>query len=255
MTGRPVGRVTRGTTHPNRLRRFDCWILHLAGPAISATAGPLAVDLGYGSNPRTLLDFDAALRGVHPGIHTVGVEIDRTRVQRAREAGMAAVHGGFEIPVEGRPIVVRAANVLRQYEASEVPVASAQICERLAPVGWLVEGTCDESGRLACFLSVDSTGTARWCTISVRLGNLMRPSRVAARLPKALIHRNVPGEPIHALLADLDDLWERAPRWGARERWLAVTSSLSDRGWTVRDDARRWPLGELTVSAEELGPW
>ena len=34
-----------------------------------------------------------------------------------------------------------------------------------------------------------------------------KPSDVAERLPKALIHRNVPGEGVHALLAEADRAW------------------------------------------------
>src|SRR4051794_32960577 len=42
----PQGRITRGTTGVNRLRRVDRWIAAL--PVLRATADPLVVDLGYG---------------------------------------------------------------------------------------------------------------------------------------------------------------------------------------------------------------
>jgi trehalose 6-phosphate synthase len=45
-----------------------------------------------------------------------------------------------------------------------------------------------------------------------RLADLSRPSDIAERLPKVLIHRNVPGEPVHAYLAALDDAWARQAR-------------------------------------------
>ena len=47
-------------------------------------------------------------------------------------------------------------------------------------------------------------------TISLRLAGLETPGVVAERLPKALIHRNVPGERVHDLLGALDAAWQRA---------------------------------------------
>jgi hypothetical protein len=82
----------------------------------------------------------------------------------------------------------------------------------------------------------------------VRLAGLQHPSQVAARLPKALIHDNVPGRRVHALLTDMDRAWEAAPRFGARQRWIAMAQDLRER-WQVRDGPTRWRLGELTV------PW
>ena len=59
----------------------------------------------------------------------------------------------------------------------------------------------------------------------MRLRGLDRPSDVAERLPKALIHRNVPGEPVHAFLGALDDAWDREAAlagFGVRQRFLAT---------------------------------
>ena len=50
----------------------------------------------------------------------------------------------------------------------------------------------------------------RTVTFATRLGSLERPSDLAERLPKALIHRNVPGEPVHAFLRDFDRAWAAA---------------------------------------------
>ena len=46
---RLVGRATRGTTSPNRLRRVDNWVACLLGPGLSDA--PLVVDLGFGAVP------------------------------------------------------------------------------------------------------------------------------------------------------------------------------------------------------------
>lgn len=242
---RPVGQVTRGTTGANRLRRFDRWIAHLCARELRH-GEPLLVDLGFGANPTTTMEWQRSLRQVNPRVRVVGVEIDRERVVTACEV-IEAVHGGFEIPTVDQPVVIRAANVLRQYDRSQVDRAWATMQARLAPGGWLIDGTCDEQGRLTCMLSLD-TLTPRWLTLSVRLSGLDRPSQVAARLPKALIHDNSPGRPMHALLTDLDRAWDRAGRWGARQRWIEMASAVRQR-WDVRDGPSRWRLGELTVPA------
>lgn len=244
---RPVGQVTRGTTGTNRLRRFDRWIDHLCGSSLRAAASPLAVDLGFGAHPATTVEWRRALIRQNPAIHVVGVEIDRQRVAAARTT-IEAVHGGFEIPTDGRPLVIRAANVLRQYPGEQVQPAWALMASRLQAGGWLIDGTCDERGRLTAMASIDETGSPRWLTLSCRLAGLDRPSELAARLPKALIHDNTPGHWVHDLLTGMDRAWERAPRWGARQRWMAMAGELRADGWTVRDGPSRWRLGEFTVA-------
>ena len=54
--------------------------------------------------------------------------------------------------------MVRAFNVLRQYDESEVADAWATVRERLAPDGLLVDGTCDELGRRSAWVAVDRVG-------------------------------------------------------------------------------------------------
>ena len=74
--------------------------------------------------------------------------------------------------------------------------AWATTVARLAPDGLLVDGTCDELGRLATWVAVTADGPVS-LSLSWRLRGLERPGVVAERLPKALIHRNVPGEGVH----------------------------------------------------------
>ncbi len=242
---RPIGQITRGTTGSNRLRRFDRWIAHLCSRELRR-GSPLAVDLGFGSTPTTTVEWQRSLHRLNPRVRVVGVEIDPNRVAAAKPV-IEAICGGFEIPTESAPLVIRAANVLRQYDVSEVAGTWATMQSRLASGGWLIDGTCDEQGRLAAMLSIDASGP-QWFTISVRLAGLERPSQVAARLPKALIHNNAPGRAVHALMTDLDRGWERAARWGARQRWMEMTAALRER-WDVRDGPARWRLGEVTVPA------
>ncbi|HWM33595.1 MAG TPA: methyltransferase domain-containing protein [Pseudolysinimonas sp.] len=254
---KPVGRITRGTTGTNRLRRMDRWIA--AHPAFRGTPEPVVVDLGYGGSAATTLELRDRLARVRPGVRVVGVEIDPERVRIAAGAardGVRFVLGGFEIPVEGSPDVIRAANVLRQYDEGEVADAWATMCARLRPGGLLVEGTCNEVGRVASWVGLDPSGPQTF-TIALRLAGLEQPSVVAERLPKALIHRNVPGERIHALLERLDREWAVAAPlavYGPTQRWIATVTALRDAGWPVRDGRTRWRLGELTLDWEAVAP-
>lgn len=262
MHSRPVGTVTRGTTHPNRLRRQDRW---LAGPQAQrlrrAGEPPVVVDLGYGASPVTALELFTRLRTVRRDVEVVGVEIEPSRVALGKpleREGLTFRRGGFEIPLEPgrRATVVRAANVLRQYDETDVPGAWARICERLTPDGLLLDGTCDELGRLSTWAAVTPDGPQS-LTLSFRLGGLNDPVDVAPRLIKALIHRNVPGEPVHAWLDALSRAWAvNAPLagYGARQRFIATARAVRAQGWPLLDDVRRWRLGEITVAWDAVAP-
>jgi hypothetical protein len=122
---------------------------------------------------------------------------------------------------------------------------------RLADHGVLVEGTCDELGRLGAWVLLDAQGP-RSLTLACKVDTLARPSDLAERLPKALIHRNVPGEAIHALLTDLDAAWDTAAplsTFGRRQRWSAACRALD---WPV--DVSRARYGELTVAWDAIAP-
>ena len=254
---RPVGTITRGTTRPNRLRRVDRWIAHSAARALRAAPDPLVVDLGYGAAAWTPRDLRDHLRAVRADVEVVGVEIDPARVAAASpysDATLSFRRGGFEVPLDGRrAVVIRAFNVLRQYDESEVAAAWRAMTARLAPGGLLVEGTCDELGRHAWWVALEAgAATPRSLTLSTRLAGLDRPSDLAERLPKALIHRNVEGERVHDLLTRLDRCWAASSphaAFGVRQRWLASVSALRGSGVEVLDGPSRWRLGEVTV------PW
>ncbi|WP_461081849.1 class I SAM-dependent methyltransferase [Streptomyces deserti] len=261
---RPVGTVTRGTTNPNRLRRMDRWIAATHGAELRRSAEPVAVDLGYGAAPWTAVELLGRLRTVAPRARVVGIEIEPARVAAARpyeREGLVFRHGGFEIPIPQRPLLIRAANVLRQYEEGEVAAVWQGLCARLAPAtansrgGLLVEGTCDEIGRRHVWVALGPQGP-RTVTFATRLGSLERPSDLAERLPKALIHRNVPGEPVHAFLRDFDRAWAAAApyaSYGARQRWIRAVRDLTA-DWPVTDGPVRWRQGEVTVKWEALAP-
>ncbi|ALJ19630.1 hypothetical protein [Microbacterium sp. No. 7] len=270
-TGAPVGRITRGTTGTNRLRRVDRWIAR--HPVLRRAADPLVVDLGYGASGVTVLELERRLRRTRPDVEVQGLEIDPDRVARARQqlavvraggtafapdARVSYARGGFEVPLPGgrRPAIVRAFNVLRQYDEGDVADAWARMCARLQPDGILVEGTCDEIGRVATWIEVGADAVPRTLTISLRLTGLDSPAVAAQRLPKALIHRNVPGEPVHALLAGLEAEWTRAvstTAFGPVHRWRTALEAMAVSGWPVRSRSR-WRLGELTVPWAAVAP-
>ncbi|GAB1694660.1 class I SAM-dependent methyltransferase [Krasilnikovia sp. M28-CT-15] len=247
---KPVGAVTRGTTNPNRLRRVDAFLAYRCGPLLMDAVDPLVVDLGYGATPVTAIELRARLAAtVRPDVRVVGLEIDPDRVAAAQPVadppGLEFRRGGFEL-AGLRPVVVRAFNVLRQYAEDEVAAAWRTMT---AAGAFLVEGTCDELGRIATWACVDATGP-RSLTFSARLAALDHPATFAERLPKALIHRNVPGEPVHELLQAVGRAWDAsATPFGARQRWLATVARLRDDGVPVLDGPARWRLGELSV------PW
>lgn len=257
---RPVGSITRGTTNPNRLRRVDRW---LAGPQahrLKAAADPLVVDLGYGSAPVTTLELFDRLRAVRSDVEVIGIEIEPERVRAGmelRRPGLSFREGGFEIPIQGRtPVFIRAFNVLRQYDESQYADAWRLVCSRLAPAGLLVDGTCDEIGRRSTWVAVDKSGPVS-LSLSLRFGSFRMPSDVAERLPKVLIHRNVPGERIHEFLSALDRAWLEAAAVGAfgnRQRWLLMCRSVGAAGWPLLDGPKRWRLGELTVAWSAVAP-
>ncbi|MBM7087061.1 class I SAM-dependent methyltransferase [Streptomyces sp. S12] len=261
-----MGTVTRGTTNPNRLRRMDRWIAATHGAELRRADEPVAVDLGYGAAPWTAVELLHRLRGVAPRTRVTGIEIEPARVAAARtyaREGLDFRHGGFELPVPGTPVLVRAANVLRQYDEAQVAEVWRRLCGRLAPAdpatgsrgGLLVEGTCDEIGRRHVWVALGPEGP-RTVTFATRLGSLAQPSDLAERLPKALIHRNVPGEPVHAFLRDFDRAWAAAApyaSYGARQRWIRAVRDLTA-DWPVTDGPVRWRQGEVTVRWEALAP-
>lgn len=266
-----IGQATCGTTNTNRLRRVDRWIAR--HPVLRRCADPLVIDLGYGASGVTALELEARLRPARRDVEVLGLEIDPDRVARARsqlvdvragrtpfapDARVGFARGGFEVPVPGgrRPAIIRAFNVLRQYDESDVADAWSRMASRLAPDGMLVEGTCDEIGRVSTWVEVGPDAAPRSLTISLRLAGLDSPAIAAERLPKALIHRNVAGERVHALLSSLDDEWQRAApasAFGPVQRWRAALGAMSERGLDLGDRAR-WRLGEFTVPWSAVAP-
>lgn len=222
---------------------------------------PLVVDLGYGATPHTTLELAERLSSVKPSVRVVGIEIDPERVSAAQPSSTDRVsfrRGGFEVPLPDnqRADVIRAFNVLRQYDESEVIDAWEMLRSRLSPGGIIIDGTCDEIGRVATWVSLGKDGPETF-TIALRLVGLDSPSIGAERLVKALIHRNVPGENIHRFLVELDRQWAVAAPlsvYSPSQRWIATVTALKNSGWPIRDTASAWRQGEITVDWAAVAP-
>jgi hypothetical protein len=258
---KPVGAITRGTTNPNRLRRVDRYISSL--PQIQAEAA-LVVDLGFGATPTTTIEMLQRLALANPKVTVVGIEIDRERVERGipfQTKNLLFGLGGFEIPLP-KPLlprelsVIRAMNVLRQYDESEVQAAWTLMQSRLEHDGVIVEGTSDELGRVASWVTLTKLKPVTF-TIALKLNEVDMPSKVAERLPKVLIHHNVEGEPIHKLLQELDVAWLKnsgLSTFSPAQRWIATCRQMKAAGWPVSSNQKRWSLGELSIDYAAVAP-
>ncbi len=213
------------------------------------------VDLGYGATPTTTLESLTRLRAVNPTLPVLGVEIDPERVAAAQPyvvPGLDFRVGGFNLPLgkwpDGQPEhvrVVRAFNVLRQYEPDAVALAYGRLAESVLAGGLLVEGTSDPLGQLWVAHVLRRTTAApsspdawkREVTVfSTNFRQGFEPGAFQAVLPKDLIHRVVPGEQIHSFFA----AWRRASAmsaaqgaWGVRARFVAAAHELAHVGYRV----------------------
>ena len=229
----------------------------LVRSALQSAGEAITVDLGYGRLPVTTLELAGRLRTIRPDVRVIGLEIDPDRVTAARESTDDRVEfalGGFEL-AGLRPVLVRAFNVLRQYPQEAVADAWHTMQSHLAPEGLIVDGTCDELGRRCCWVLLDAGGPVS-LTMACDPRHIERPSDLAERLPKVLIHQNVPGQRIHALLAAADRAWDSAAAasvFGPRARWHSMLAALRAAGVPVEAQRRNQRDAVLTVPWESVG--
>lgn len=239
--------------------------MHAVAAALRrADTPPVAVDLGFGAAPTTTLELASRLARVRPDVQVLGIEVDTERVRLAASYAtddVRFVTGGFDVAAAlaggQRATVIRAFNVLRQYDVDDVAPAWRRMATALTPDGILIEGTCDEIGRRAVWIALGADGRPRSLTFAVRFGAIERPSDLAERLPKSLIHRNHGGEPVHVFLRGWDRAWDHASpagTFGVRQRWVDAARRLREAGVPVLDGPSRWRLGELTVGWAAIGP-
>lgn len=264
----PNGHPTRGKTARNRLRRIDLYLTLMERDLIRRDDGAFQnawyVDLGYGATPFTTLESAERLRRVNPGLPVLGVEIDPERVANAQPyaaANMAFREGGFTLPLKTRAgsresvRLIRAMNVLRQYEQQEVRDAYRQLGNCLLPGGLLVEGTSNPSGRVwvANLLRRDQRDP-QLVLEGILFGTNFRdgfdPAMFQPVLPKLFIHRMVAGELMYAFF----DAWKAARRettamkvFGPRQWFSAAARKLKEQGVPVDTHPKLLSLGLLRL--------
>lgn len=258
---KPEGTITRGKTAPNRLRRVDNFLLNYDPALLRRTDGPFAkalfVDLGYGAEPITTLESAHRLRQLNPGLPVLGVEIDAERVAAAQPYADDCTffrRGGFNLPLRTQPDgfpetvrLIRAFNVLRQYDKADVADAYARLAEYVLPGGLMIEGTSGPFGRIwTANVLRKVEDTEGWHTEALVLSTNFRtgfdPAEFQTRLPKNLIHRVVPGEPIYNFF----QAWKQAALetqaikvWGLRQWFVAAAENLAARGYRINLH-RKW---------------
>src|ERR1043165_835071 len=171
VSKKPEGQPTRGKTASNRLRRVDNFIL-LYEPSLltrmdDSFVNSLFVDLGYGFDPRTTLESAERFRRLNPDLPILGVEIDKERVEAALPYADEKTFfrlGGFNLPLkEGEHVrLIRAFNVLRQYEEKAFAPAYERLAHYVLPGGLMIEGNSTPFGSIWCANVVRITDDRRW---------------------------------------------------------------------------------------------
>ncbi|MBQ6509301.1 MAG: hypothetical protein IJI07_07495 [Flexilinea sp.] len=248
---RPQGQMTRGKTARNRLRRSDIFMLLTEGPLIRMQDEPgkpsFYVDLGYGFEPFTTLETAERLRVQNPHLPVLGVEIDPERVKTAEPYADDQTFfrlGGFNLPLHpGEQVrLIRAFNVLRQYEESEWAAPIEQLGQQLIPGGMLLEGTSNPFGSVWTANIIRRSQTPPYPVLhegylfSTNFHMGFEPDLFQPVLTKNCIHRMVPGEQIYEFM----ERWKTACRnqapmrtYGLRALFCAAAGELRDTGYAI----------------------
>ena len=262
VSKKPIGLPTRGKTASNRLRRVDNFILLYEPSLLTRTDGlfqrSMFIDLGYGFDARTTLESAERFRRINPSLPILGVEIDKERVDAALPYADALTHfrvGGFNLPLQPNESVrlIRAFNVLRQYEEKDFIPAYERLAEYVLPGGLMIEGTSNPFGSVWVANlarkppeSDSSLSGSLWkfealvFSTSFRMG--FDITDFQAVLPKNYIHHVVQGEPIY----DFFEAWKRsaaetasAKVFGLKQWFAASTESLAAKGYKI-DLHKKW---------------
>jgi SAM-dependent methyltransferase len=261
-----LSQPTRGKTAPNRLRRVDLFCL-LSLEASLRTRDALYVDLGFGAEPATTVETFARLRRVNPTLRVVGVEIDPARVAAAgphAQPGLEFRLGGFDLPLARGEVarMIRAFNVLRQYDEGQVPAALSTLGRSLAEGGVLLEGTSDPSGRLTAFHVLVRRAQRlehRWLVLSTNFRQAFDPLDWRPVLPKSLIHHAGPSDGMGDFFAAYQRAFQMARTAGVLGwRTLLVASARrlrEDGGYPVVLQQRLLRRGFLVLGCPPGAPW
>jgi hypothetical protein len=260
---KPQGQITRGKTASNRLRRVDNFVLLYEPTLLTRTEGGFAsslfVDLGYGFDARTTLESAARFRRVNPSLPILGVEIDKERVEAALPFADDKTFfrlGGFNLPLkEGERVrLIRAFNVLRQYEEKDFAPAYERLAQYVLPGGLMIEGTSNPFGSIWVANLARKAG-AGWkfealvFSTNFRLGFDVEEFQTI--LPKNYIHHMVKGERIFEFFS----AWKRAAAesvhartFGLRQWFVAAAEALAVKGYDINLQRKFLPKGFMIWS-------
>lgn len=182
---------------------------------------------------------------MNPGLRILGVEIDRERVEAALPHADEKTFfrlGGFNLPLQqGKTVrLIRAFNVLRQYEEEDFAPAYERLAQYVLPGGLMIEGTSNPFGSVWCVNLARRLGNGVWAmdalvfSTNFRLGFDVEEFQTI--LPKNLIHHVVRGEPIY----DFFEAWKLSAAetsavktYGARQWFISAAERLAERGYQV----------------------
>lgn len=250
-----MGLPTRGKTASNRLRRVDNFIL-LYEPALltrtdNSFGDSMFVDLGYGFEARTTLESARRFRRVNPDLKILGVEIDKERVENALPFADDKTFfrlGGFNLPLKKGEYVrlIRAFNVLRQYEEKDFSPAYETLAPYVLTGGLMIEGTSNPFGSIWVANVARKRATGDWrleaLVFSTNFHSGFDVEEFQTVLPKNFIHHVVKGEQIF----DFFQAWKLSAAetaamktYGARQWFVAAAERLAERGYAIASQ-RKW---------------
>jgi hypothetical protein len=191
------------------------------------------------------------------------VEIDKERVEAALPYADEKTFfrlGGFNLPLkEGEHVrLIRAFNVLRQYEEKDFAPAYERLAQYILSGGLMIEGTSDPFGSIWVANVVRKTnqenvtrleghrGDAggmtypKWNFEALVFSTNFRPGfdveEFQTVLPKNFIHHMVKGEPIYEFF----EAWKASAAetsamktFGARQWFLHAAEALAKRGYKI----------------------
>ena len=266
LSKKPVGQPTRGKTASNRLRRVDNFILLYEPSLLTRTDGLFAesmfVDLGYGFDARTTLESAERFRRVNPTLKILGVEIDKERVEAALPFADERTFfrlGGFNLPLQAGESVrlIRAFNVLRQYEEKDFVPAYERLAQYVLPGGLMIEGTSNPFGSVWTANVSRMRAEGSWKMEALVFSTNFRMgfdiTNFQTVLPKNHIHHVVQGEEIY----DFFEAWKRsaaenshAKAFGLRQWFVSSAEVLLQKGFKVNLQKRflnkGWLIWEQT---------
>jgi hypothetical protein len=147
----PIDRITRGRTRPGRLARLDHWLTGASAPVDLSDA--LVVDVGLGALPHTTVETFERLRAHAPDLTVLGIDTDPDRVQAAMpyaDEGLTFALAGFGLRLHRPARLIRAMNVLRQYNLEQIADAHNAWGSLLEENGVLLEGSSNKTGSGLC---------------------------------------------------------------------------------------------------------